>query len=336
MRHCILHIGGHKTGSSAIQQIFMEFGEELERNGVLYPLRGTTTGTQRNLYYELTGSKHFDPEQPTWTWLEETIKASPCDVVVLSSEVFSLLPRYSRIPKKIARFFRKLDFSVQVVAYVRPQHELVNSMYAQRLRLLNSDLRFAKWVPRELSHRIYDYHTLLAPWDRSGNFFLTVLPYNQTVKDQGAVINLVDACGLRERLAATIVAHRKDRRNLTPGPKTVEAYRRLAMGGGRRKYRKHLRELRNFVSAEGLKRGWNDEPFQGVSERMRRRIAHRFAKENEALATLYFSERWNRVFSEELRAPLLVNEFDRRRMSKADEQEIVELVKEAKARFGAR
>ncbi len=335
MRHCILHIGGHKTGSSAIQQLFMEHQELLANRGVLYPLRGKTTGTQRNLFYEMTGNKQFDPEQPSWAWLEESLRKSDADIVVLSSEIFSTLPARSRMPAKIERFFRKLDFTVQVVAYVRPQHELVNSMYAQRLRLLNSDQPFTRWAPRELSHRLYHYESLLKPWDRSGNFFLTVLPYAGPAKEFGALQDFIATCGLSGRLDGSELAQRRDRRNVTPGPKTVEALRRIAAGGGRRKYRKRLRDLRNYVIGQSSSRGWNDVPFNGVSDRMRGRIIRRFQRENRLLAQQHFLKGWRATFSLELTQPLQVNEFDRKTASKEDEQDIADLVQEVRARFGA-
>lgn len=335
MRHCILHIGGHKTGSSAIQQLFMEHQDQLAERGILYPLRGQTTGTQRNLLFELTGNKQFDPNQPTWEWLGESLQNTDCDIVVLSSENFSMLPARSRVPAKIERFFHKLDFSVQVVAYVRPQHELVNSMYAQRLRLLNSDHHFARWAPRELTHRLYHYESLLTPWDRSGDFFLTVLPYAGPAKEVGALQDLIASCGLSGRLDGSQVAVSRDRRNLTPGPKTVEVFRRLAAAGGRRKYRKRLRELRDYVNGQGVSRDWNSQPFNGVSDRMRARIVRRFERENRLLAQQFFPKGWKATFSRELSQPMQVNEYDRKTASKQDEQEIGDLVREVQARFGA-
>ncbi len=335
MRHCILHIGGHKTGSSAIQQLFMEHQEQLAERGILYPLCGKTTGTQRNLYYEMTSRKQFDPEQPTWEWLGQTLAKSDCDVVILSAEIFSTLPPRSRIPAKIESFFRKLDFSVQVVAYVRPQHELVNSMYAQRLRLLHSDQHFARWAPRELTHRLYHYERLLSPWDRSGDFFLSVLPYGRKAKEQGALQDFIATCGLTERLEGSSLALKRDRRNVTPGPKAVEVLRRLAASGGRRKYRKKLSDIRNFVLGQSAARGWNEDPFNGVSDRMRKRISHRFERENRLLSQQYFERGWKATFSHELKKPMVVNEFDKKTASKQDEQEVAEMVKEVQARFGA-
>ncbi len=335
MRHCILHIGGHKTGSSTIQQIFMENADTLAQHGVLYPLCGQTTGTQRNLFYQLTRSKRFDAEQPTWSWLRKTIKASDCDVLVLSSEIFSTIPANSRVPRRIHRFFRKLDMTVQVVAYVRPQHELLNSMYSQRLRLLNSDHHFTRWAPRELHNRLYHYESLLEPWDRDADFFLSVLPYTQATKQKGVLQDFITTCGLSQHLAGTRVPNLQDHRNLSPGPKTVETFRRLAGSGGRRKYRGKLHELRNMILGRSQDLGWNEVPFNGVHDRMRARITRRFAKENRRLAQQFFDRAWKPTFSRELSMPLEVNEYDPKRASKEDEKEIADLVAEVRARFGA-
>ncbi len=334
MRHCILHIGGHKTGSSTLQHTFMEQQALLAERGILYPLCGQTTVTQRNLFFDLANHKQFDPKQPTWAWLHSNLKASDCEVVVLSSEIFSALPAHSNMPKKIERFFHKLDFTVQVVAYVRPQHELLSSMYAQRLRLLNSNQHFSRWAPRELTSHLYHYERMLRPWDRSGDFFLTVLPYTQATKEAGILGDFIAACGLSERLAGTELPNLADRRNRSPGPKTVEIFRRLAAGNGRRKYRKNRHHLRDMVMGESFKRDWNELPFNGVNDRIRARIARRFAKENRLLAQQYFPKSWKATFQKSMDLPLQVNEYDAKSASAADEKEIADLLAAVRARFG--
>ena len=334
MRHCILHIGGYKTGSSAIQQLLMENRALLEERGILYPLRGITTGTQRNLLYEWTKPEAFDPEQPTWAWLERTIKQSDCDIVLLSSEDFSVLPNFSRVPARIHHFFHRLGMTVHVFAFFRPQHHLLNSMYAQRIRLLNTSQTFRFWVSREQRKTIYYYRSIANLWDRGEDFFVTALPFTYDVKYAGALPRFITAAGLSDRLSDTALARCWNRRNRTPGPKTVEVFRRLARRGGRERYWAYLHQIRRFVLTEGWNRGWDKTPFNAVNDALRHRVTQRFKLNNAHLANIYFEDTWENTFALELTETLSVNEYNPRRASAGDERDIEELVAEVDARFG--
>ncbi|MBC6405874.1 MAG: hypothetical protein GDA41_09185 [Rhodospirillales bacterium] len=313
----------------------MEHSDLLEERGILYPLRGITTGTQRNLLYEWTKPDAFDPGQPTWAWLKRTIKQSDCDILLLSSENFSALPSYSRVPARIHRFFRQFGMTVQVFAFFRPQHELLNSMYAQRVRLLNTSQKFRLWVSGEQTKSIYLYRSIVNLWDRDKEFFVTVLPFTHDVKYAGALPRFITAAGLSDHLGDTALMGTWSRRNRTPGSKTVEVFRRLARRGGRKKYWAYLHQIRRFVLTEGWNRGWDRTPFNAVDDALRRRVTRRFELGNAHLANLYFDDTWENTFAAELTKPLSVNEYDRHRSSADDERDIQELVAEVYARFGA-
>ncbi|MEO1190533.1 MAG: hypothetical protein AAFY02_02165 [Pseudomonadota bacterium] len=336
MRRCILHIGGLKTGSSALQQVFMENAGRLRQAGLLYPLCGETTGSQRNLFYELTRHRLFDPEQPTLAWLERQVRESEEEeVLILSSEMFSTLGRFSRVPRRLVRLLQGWGLEVQVLLYLRPQDELLNSLYAQRVRLLNCKQRFADWAPSALKESIFHYGRLLQRWETAAPSALLLRPYNRETKDRGILADFLEATGLADRLDAATLSSGPALRNPTPGPLTVEVFYRLARAGGRRRYRRQLHALRRFVTAAADERGWNDRAFAGMTEALRAEVTRQFAADNAKVAQAYLPDSWDAVFAEDLQRPLSVNLFGPRTASAEEEAAIQDLVSIAEARFGA-
>ncbi|WP_435168770.1 hypothetical protein [Falsirhodobacter sp. 1013] len=79
----LLHVGPHKTGTTALQRFWQENREHLARNGVLYPGPGDA---HHRLAYDLLGwpTRRFDRAK-----ILAACAAAPENMVILSSEDFS-------------------------------------------------------------------------------------------------------------------------------------------------------------------------------------------------------------------------------------------------------
>ena len=82
-RTVVLHVGPHKTGTTALQRFWQENREHLARDGILYPGPGDA---HHRLAHDLLGwpPKKFDREK-----LLKTCATWPGDMIILSSEDFS-------------------------------------------------------------------------------------------------------------------------------------------------------------------------------------------------------------------------------------------------------
>jgi len=182
---------------------------------------------------------------------------------------------------------------------------------------------------------IYSYRSILRHWEHNENFFVTALPFTSDVRYAGSLPRFISATGLSARLSGTALTGDWSRRNRTPGPKTVEVFRRLARRGGRKKYWAYLHQIRRFVLTQGWNRGWDKAPFNAINDDLRYRVTRHFKLDNEHLADLYFDKTWENTFVAELAKPLIINEYDRHRASADDERDIKDLIAEVDARFGA-
>lgn len=122
-----LHIGTHKTGTSALQHYLSHNRDVLKAVGWLYPQSGCPGGDNyghHEVAWSFLGRGKFDIGV-----LREEIDRSKCSRVILSSEGFE----FCRDPRLIAQAFDGLD--VWVVVYFRRQDDFVLSEFNQSVKM---------------------------------------------------------------------------------------------------------------------------------------------------------------------------------------------------------
>jgi hypothetical protein len=134
-KELILHVGFHKSGTSALQESFAEQRSQLQAAGVLYPSIGRKAHhriawalTQRAWGWkkrggEVTPFKHFSK-------MASLINRSNSSKIVLSSEFFSELT--AEQIQKIVSGIRGRD--VKILFTLRPLAKLLGSSYQQYLK----------------------------------------------------------------------------------------------------------------------------------------------------------------------------------------------------------
>lgn len=168
-RRFYLHVGGHKTGSSAQQVWFANNGVALNAAGLVYPAE--ITGAHGNCV-RIAEAWGKDPN--TWSaqnalnmmQFSELIEEHPHLDVLFSAEYFSE-DSTERHLTAVAADLSEYGFEVRPVMYVRNQIDQLSSLYAQRIKLLNTDLSF-DCALRELTsmqradwHRYFERHSAL-------------------------------------------------------------------------------------------------------------------------------------------------------------------------------
>jgi len=134
-----LHIGAHKTGTSAAQWFLTQNRAELARRGILYPESCNYRFAQHRLAFALKGERRrVGPEgidfETEIGGLKAEFAASRCGRVILSSEAFFSLP----VPQ-IARLRRALaDEDIRIVAVLRRPDQLFESLYNQKIRIVGN------------------------------------------------------------------------------------------------------------------------------------------------------------------------------------------------------
>jgi hypothetical protein len=146
MKTLYLHVGFHKSGTSALQETFAAQRDELQKAGVLYPSIGRKAHhriawalTQKPWGWkkrggEVTAFKHF-------TKMAKLINRSKSPKIVLSSEFFSELT-----PEKIQLIASAIKGrEVKVLFTLRPLAKLLGSSYQQYLKY-GTKADYSEWL----------------------------------------------------------------------------------------------------------------------------------------------------------------------------------------------
>ena len=170
----IIHIGWHKTASTVIQLYFDKYRRNLRDNDICYPVIDNQTGfggikhsdLLASIFNELQfGELRLDVKKFE-VLFEKSIKeisSSRCSCAVLSEEGFSM--EHPGIAQFMGRYKEYFD-DIKVVAYIRRQDYLFESMYAQgvKQKITRGKGRFQKFIEHPKVRKRADYSMILDWW----------------------------------------------------------------------------------------------------------------------------------------------------------------------------
>ncbi|SDY40074.1 hypothetical protein [Nitrosomonas sp. Nm33] len=151
-----LHIGTHKTGTTALQHYLSHNRDVLETTGWLYPRSGCPGGANyghHDVASSFLGHGEFDIDV-----LREEIDRSKCSRIILSSEEFE----FCRDPKPIAQAFNDLD--VWVIVYFRRQDDFVLSEFNQNVKMGSYTKSLTLFANKLEGQGRLDYFAICSRW----------------------------------------------------------------------------------------------------------------------------------------------------------------------------
>lgn len=220
-KRIFIHVGLHKTGTTAVQKFLCDNAERLlRRRATLVPQSGRPLlrGQQMLGHHALAWS--LAPRYAPADWdaasfdalsanLVAEIGGSDAETVLLSSEELSLLDvdQLQRLQQRLA------PHDVRFVVYVRRQDTALQSAYVTALwmqlqqpdsapltrSLWNKDPATLCTLPADADIADLDYATVLEPWaSHLGTGKLIVRLYERSAMQEGDIIrDFCHACGLR-------------------------------------------------------------------------------------------------------------------------------------------
>jgi hypothetical protein len=218
MSALVLHIGTHKTGTTALQQTLAAARGRLTAQGLIYPeLHPRESGHHRLVtpWIDLANRRYADPPAVgLWRRLAER-RAGGRDTVVLSSEEFSRArPQsvdFAELAGFVAGFGRRT-----VVCYLRNQADYIQSIYLQVLKRGRS-IGFDRFVAAGIAERFaggmfLDYAALYAQV-RAGFApeEIRFLSYEEAARHPGGI-----ACHFLATIGSTTTLPAVRRSNVSP------------------------------------------------------------------------------------------------------------------------
>lgn len=128
----LVHIGPHKTGSTAIQVALFSAGDRLAEHGVAYVTRGSHRARKAGWAIGIPGRPSGAPKPPMWQWRKfvEGVNAAQAPRVCVSNEDFG-----RATPAQIARLVAELGGDrVRVLAVARRLDRYLPSQWQERVK----------------------------------------------------------------------------------------------------------------------------------------------------------------------------------------------------------
>jgi hypothetical protein len=314
-RVCYIHIGPHKTGTSAIQWFLKEHRAELLKQGYFVPESGNLHGGHHPLVRKLCGQEL--PRHHRWAAAKfvEALADTLCEAVIISSEALEELLKKREYANAFFNRIRELNLEPNLVVFPRNQPQLINSRYVEVVKGFRRSEPFEAFVSGEIHHSSFRYSDLIT-LAKGFDAKLVPRPFTGQRIVEGVVADFLQAIGLDpSRFEGTEI-----RRNQTAGPFTVSVARdvsHLINNSGRRLTDVQARRCKRKLTLYLQEKGLADTGYCGLSNALARQIEKDWQRDNDVFAQQVWQKPWKEVFAADVGREFTPNDFD---IAKPDER----------------
>lgn len=296
----IAHIGAQKTATTYIQHSLFQNADLLAEHGVYLPTSGRLELAPRSvchhhLAWQYTDPERFRPKVGGWDALREEVAGVDPETVLISSEgLGSMVYKHDKIGD-LLRELNSVSDDVVVVLVVREQLALINSSYAQAVKMFSSVGRFEDYAARAIDRKWFDFDAAFSPWYHVSGLRFVVVPFSE-FRETDPLVALLAAADVEvpiDRLTTI-----DGELNTSLGPVGMEAARLL----GRYLRGKHSNFSRREFAARKLYRvaaghardaGWCQDKFWGWTPELAEEAATRLKPANDAFAQAVWAKDWD-------------------------------------------
>ena len=285
-----VHVGLPRTGSTTIRHALRKLEPELRERGILVPVtaRRDNEFSHSNLVTFLSGEWYLGQgNADDWRTLEHEIASAGYSTVLLTGSMFAAHGLTTRTPGHIAaqhieNLAAACGLEVHILGYVRPQVELLESLYAQMTLRAMTGEPFSEYARNKLCGDLLDFNRMFQPWRERFGANVKVAALEETVRTGGPVRHFLEQIGLPELAPA-----RTEQTNARSGARTVEMRRRVVetlieSGLGLRARQTAIARLEFIRSPHE-----HDSRFAPFTQKEVRSVTERFSACNSKFAQSY-------------------------------------------------
>lgn len=193
MKKCVfLHIGFHKTGTTALQDAFFKNREFLSNSGILFPQGLSDWPSHPELAWSFTGNifswqDKIYPIDKVSRFYRELIEESHEETIILSSEELCRLNYYPGTIESLSELFAGID--TRIIAYARSPKEFLASRYRHEVQQGTESQSFADFLsnPDNLDSARFDRR--MVPWINAFPQKVQLRYYNRNSLIDGNIIS---------------------------------------------------------------------------------------------------------------------------------------------------
>jgi len=297
-----LHIGMHKTATTAIQVCLRENEKALAALGYGVPRSGVSGTTHNNIAFSVRDLPQYKPEKGGVDELVDELSTSSFDRFIISAEALDNLTA-----EQIEFLRRKLsNFDVNVIVFLRRQMDWLQSEWSEMVKLRFYQSDFPKLVEqRTAGDRRLHYFEFLEEWSKIfGRDNLRVRVYERDLyRVRNVFPDFLEACDIEGDHDWELTK----RVNVSPSIKTLEVIRSYVRHFSEvlpeNKLLGRCKQIVEFANQQG----WNEEPLHLIDRALYASIQEMFRKTNDKVAESYLQR--DRLFSDDFE-DRPITEFD--------------------------
>ena len=300
MTQVVLHIGMHKTGSTAIQKRLEANAELLDRHGISFD------DDSKNQLKSAAKKRDFKP----WRRKLQAARKRHHRTLLISNEVLSHLLSPQPIQSDaclgtwLAEAFLNEGCGVTLIAFIRDQPSYLNSQYTQHVKKFGLDCSFETYARQMMEH--IKARGECDPWRLFGwilndpRLMAHLLPYGGSK----ATDPFQQLLGLIDTASNNIAWRDIDRVNEQPGRLAIATalavqHQRTRQGRPLTERRERKRAFR-LLKAAGRRYGWPKNRFNGLTPSLYREIRAHYRTGNDAFAQqVWGAADWASLFPDE-------------------------------------
>jgi len=287
MKKCYIHIGVHKTGTTAIQIQLGRHRATLRKHGISVPVAGNSwspdVGYHHNIAFELNDDSRFVPGKGGLAELFRELEQESCPTVVISSEDLCVSVRDAEKVARLREPIAAMGYQIIWVIYFRTYPEWAESAYIELAKAFAVTRKFDPWVrtdPKSLLVGLDPVGTLAHV--RATGDEVIVHSYAQTSGDVTG--HFFAQIGAPDFLPGEMKA--KDRANNRLSVFELEFMRNMAVFNMRHVMHEKKPAFREFARKR-LRQLPVGKAYRGLSEALARRLYESSRPQYEELLTLY-------------------------------------------------
>jgi hypothetical protein len=307
-RVCYIHVGPHKTGSSAIQWFLKEHRLALLKQGYFVPESGTVHGGHHPLVRKLCGQELRDHQQSAAVQFARALAETPCEAVVVSSEALDILLRNGHYATTFFNRIGELNLEPKVVLFPRNQSQSINSRYTEVVKSFQCSESFEAFVQGNIRRPGLGYSALI---ELASVFHaeLIACPFTVETVMRGVVPEFLRAIGVdTSPFSDTYI-----RRNQSVGPFTVSVARHLLrsiLSAGKQLKWLQAERCKKRLIAYLHESRLTDTGYCGLTTALARHIEKEWSWDNDAFAQRVWGRPWSEIFAVDIGQAFRPNDFE--------------------------
>ncbi len=183
-----IHIGTHKTGSTALQYFFQQNKDKLQEHGFYYPTEGVVDAGHHQIAWAAK-KKETGELADLMSAVMDAANKKKCSSIILSSEEFEFI-RDVNCLKNLKNVLG--EHTYKIIVFLRRQDTLLESEYNQHIKHANTQYRhsiYKFYFDIDFSHR-FDYKQLCRFWGGEfGKNAIHAINYELCCQDPLSIFN---------------------------------------------------------------------------------------------------------------------------------------------------